>query len=113
LIPSRIYGLETASTRERTKREKYQTSRPYEEKEKLELVRFAFQEVFVTIPSMQRASARALVVQIMASGPREQLLRGGKVKGPRRIVISECSNEDYEQAQLRRPVVVLMAEKYG
>jgi hypothetical protein len=46
--------------REKTKREKYETSRPYDENEKLELIRFALEEVFVTLPSMQNASAKAL-----------------------------------------------------
>ena len=46
--------------REKTKREKYETSRPYDEKEKLELIRFAFDEVFVTLPSMQNLSVKAL-----------------------------------------------------
>ncbi len=46
--------------REKTKREKYETSRPYDENEKLELIRFAFDEVFVTLPSMQNLSAKAL-----------------------------------------------------
>jgi hypothetical protein len=46
--------------RERTKREKYEMSRPYDENEKLDLVRFALQEVFVTLPAMQNASAKAL-----------------------------------------------------
>jgi hypothetical protein len=57
---SDAYGLEPISLREKTKREKYETSRPYEESEKLELIRFALAEAFVTIPSMQNASAKAL-----------------------------------------------------
>lgn len=48
------------SAREKTKREKYETTRPYDESEKLELVQFALQEIFVTLPSMQNAAARAL-----------------------------------------------------
>ena len=48
------------SSREKTKREKYETSRPYEEHEKLELVKFALNEVFVTIPSMQMATEKTL-----------------------------------------------------
>jgi len=48
------------SSREKTKREKYETSRPYEEHEKIELVKFALEEVFVTLPTMQMATERAL-----------------------------------------------------
>jgi hypothetical protein len=48
------------SSREKTKREKYETSRPYEEPEKLELVKFALEEVFVTLPLMQEATEQAL-----------------------------------------------------
>jgi hypothetical protein len=48
------------SARDRTKREKYETSRPYTESEKLVLIRFALEEVFVTLPSMQDASVKAL-----------------------------------------------------
>jgi hypothetical protein len=48
------------SARERTKREKYETSRPYQEAEKLELIRFALKEVFVTLPKVQEANAKWL-----------------------------------------------------
>lgn len=48
------------SSREKTKREKYETSRPYEEYEKLELIKFALEEVFVTLPTMQMATEKAL-----------------------------------------------------
>jgi len=60
VVQSDAMSLEPISLREKTKREKYETSRPYNENEKLELVRFALQEVFVTIPVMQNASVRAL-----------------------------------------------------
>ncbi|WP_121242998.1 hypothetical protein [Sulfurisoma sediminicola] len=46
--------------RERTKREKYEMSRPYDESEKMELIQFALKEIFVTLPSMQDATAKAL-----------------------------------------------------
>lgn len=48
------------SSREKTKREKYETSRPYEEHEKLALVKFALEEVFVTLPTMRMATEKAL-----------------------------------------------------
>ncbi|WP_157256524.1 hypothetical protein [Pelomonas sp. Root1217] len=48
------------TSKERTKREKYETSRPYEEAEKLELITFALHEVFVTLPEIQAATAKAL-----------------------------------------------------
>lgn len=47
------------STREKTKREKYETSRPYDENEKIELVSFALREIFITIPSMQNKTAKS------------------------------------------------------
>lgn len=47
----------TISTREKRKREKYETSRPYQEAEKLDLICFAIQEVFVTLPKMQESNA--------------------------------------------------------
>jgi hypothetical protein len=49
------------TSKERTKREKYETSRPYEEPEKLELITFALHEVFVTLPEIQAATARSLI----------------------------------------------------
>ena len=45
---------------ERTRRQKHEISRPYDEKERIELVRFALKEVFVALPRMQVASAKAL-----------------------------------------------------
>lgn len=50
----------TLTQKERTKREKYETSRPYDENEKLELIRFALAQVFVTLPAMQTATSKAL-----------------------------------------------------
>lgn len=50
----------TLTPREKTKREKYESSRPYDENEKLELVRFALREVFVTPPAMQNAATKTL-----------------------------------------------------
>ena len=46
--------------RERTKREKYETSRPYDEAEKVNLVRYALYEVFVTVPAVRLAATRSL-----------------------------------------------------
>jgi hypothetical protein len=48
------------TSKERTKREKYETSRPYEETEKLDLINFALHEVFVTLPEIQAATAKSL-----------------------------------------------------
>jgi hypothetical protein len=47
-------------TRERSKREKYETSRPYSEAEKLELVDFGLRQVFVAIPAMQDSIFKTL-----------------------------------------------------
>jgi hypothetical protein len=60
LAQSQFVDAMGLSTRERTKREKYETSRPYDENEKLELIRFALEEVFVTLPSMQNATAKII-----------------------------------------------------
>jgi hypothetical protein len=46
--------------RERSKREKYETSRRYDEVEKVELIVQALHEVFVTIPAIQLAVAQSL-----------------------------------------------------
>jgi len=46
--------------RERTKREKYETSRAYEEKEKIRLIQHALTEVYVTIPAIQLAATNGL-----------------------------------------------------
>jgi hypothetical protein len=48
------------STREKTKREKYETSRPYTEDEKLELTKFALKEVFLTLPAMKASTFELL-----------------------------------------------------
>lgn len=52
---------DNASSRERTKREKYETSRPYEEAEKVELIQHALHELFVTIPALQMEVTRSLL----------------------------------------------------
>jgi hypothetical protein len=46
--------------RERTKREKYETSRPYTEQEKLALIEFALEQVFVAVPAMESATWNSL-----------------------------------------------------
>jgi len=46
--------------REKVKRQKYETSRPYQESEKVDLIRFALQQVFVVIPELQTANAKWL-----------------------------------------------------
>lgn len=48
-------------TKRGTKREKYETSRPYEEPEKIELIAHGLHEVFVTIPAVQLAATRSLL----------------------------------------------------
>ena len=48
------------SEREKVKREKYETSRPYSEAEKLELIRFALKELFQTLPAMATATTNGL-----------------------------------------------------
>lgn len=52
--------MEIPSRREKAKREKYETSRPYDEAEKVELIQYALHEVFVTLPAIQDATARSL-----------------------------------------------------
>lgn len=54
------HDLTALTPRERAKRQKHETSRPYEENEKIELIRFALEEVFVAVPSMQIASTKFL-----------------------------------------------------
>lgn len=48
------------SAREKTKREKYETSRPYTDEEKLELTKFALKEVFLTLPAMKASTFESL-----------------------------------------------------
>lgn len=62
LVHAESFAASTAevSPRERTKREKYETSRPYQEAEKIELIQFALKEVFVTLPKVQEANAKWL-----------------------------------------------------
>lgn len=48
------------TTREKTKREKYETSRPYTDDEKLELTKFALREVFLTLPAMKASTFESL-----------------------------------------------------
>lgn len=48
------------STRDKTKREKYETSRPYTDDEKLELAKFALKEVFLTLPAMKASTFDSL-----------------------------------------------------
>lgn len=48
------------TARERAKRETYETSRPYEEHEKIELIAYGLKEVFMTIPAVKLAAISAL-----------------------------------------------------
>lgn len=48
------------SAREKTKREKYETSRPYTDDEKLELTKFALKEIFLTLPAMKASTFESL-----------------------------------------------------
>jgi len=48
------------TSRERRKREKYETTRPYSESEKLELVRQALDTIFLDLPAMQTAGMEQL-----------------------------------------------------
>jgi hypothetical protein len=52
--------LMALTPREKTKRQKHGTSRPYYESEKIELIHFALREIFIALPSMQIASIKAL-----------------------------------------------------
>jgi hypothetical protein len=51
----------TTARREKAKREKYETSRPYSEAEKIELLEFALEQVFITLPATQASIATALI----------------------------------------------------
>ncbi len=51
----------TAARREKVKREKYETSRPYSEAEKIELLEFALEQVFIALPATQASIATALI----------------------------------------------------
>jgi hypothetical protein len=54
-----IVDLMKLSAREKIKREKYETTRPFDENEKLDLVKFALEQIFVSLPSMQNAAVSA------------------------------------------------------
>jgi hypothetical protein len=58
----RFNALEPANltTRERRKREKYETTRAYTEQEKLKLLRDALETLYVELPAIQVASLNAL-----------------------------------------------------
>ena len=51
---------EGITRRDRIKREKYETSRPYGENEKVSLVQYALEQVFVVVPAIQAATSKAL-----------------------------------------------------
>ena len=57
-----FYQLEPPeiTTREKNKREKYETSRPYTEDEKVELIKKALKRVFVELPEIQMSAANRL-----------------------------------------------------
>lgn len=48
------------STREKQKREKYETTRPYSDEEKIELLREALETLFVELPAIQVAGMSGL-----------------------------------------------------
>lgn len=48
------------SSSERTKRKKYETSRPYDEHEKLDLIKFALHEVFLNLPALKMSADKSL-----------------------------------------------------
>jgi hypothetical protein len=54
------FGVESLSARERNKREKYETSRPYAEGEKIDLIRDALFGVYVTVPALQLSAVESL-----------------------------------------------------
>lgn len=60
LVQSEYIEVTKLTTREKAKREKYETSRPYTEHEKLELANFALSEVFLTLPAMRDSTTKAL-----------------------------------------------------
>jgi len=51
---------DTTARREKVKREKYETSRPYSESERVALLEFALEQVFITLPAIQTSVAKAL-----------------------------------------------------
>jgi hypothetical protein len=55
-ILTEIVDVQSLSRREKAKREKYETSRPYSSEEKLDLSKFALKEVFLTLPAMKAAT---------------------------------------------------------
>ena len=57
-----FYRLEPSeiTTREKTKREKYETSRPYSEDEKIDLIKKALKRVFLELPVIQIAAINNL-----------------------------------------------------
>ena len=52
--------LDGLSSRERQKREKYETTRPYSDDEKIELLRAALQTLFVELPEIQATGIERL-----------------------------------------------------
>jgi hypothetical protein len=59
-ILTEIVDVQSLSRREKAKREKYETSRPYSSEEKLDLSKFALKEVFLTLPAMKAATFNSL-----------------------------------------------------
>ena len=65
LTDARFYSLELVeaanlSSRERQKREKYETTRPYTDQEKLELLQQALERLYVELPAIQVAGQKRL-----------------------------------------------------
>jgi hypothetical protein len=56
-----LVSAEGVTQREKIKREKYETSRQYDEAEKIDLVLYALREVYVVMPAVQLALMRALM----------------------------------------------------
>lgn len=59
-VQNEFSDVQSLSTREKAKREKYETSRPYTNEEKLDLAKFALKEVFLTLPAMKASTFESL-----------------------------------------------------
>ena len=63
LTDSQFYSLEPSdlTSREKQKREKYETTRPYSEDEKLELLTEALDTLYIDLPAIQVAALKSLL----------------------------------------------------
>lgn len=87
--------------RERSRREKYETSRPFSEQERVLLIRSGLREVFVTIPAVELAAIRYLrsltsdSTSIVFSAPEEYEV--ADARSVHRIEMTEAQAKDLSE----------------